>query len=151
MNLDKLERVTTVNTGKVTRYYEAHNLYTNLLKSNFLLFHMKRSKVVCNLMVVKNNKEIKEEHSTNFIGVILDNNLTFCSTLIQFIVGLLLAYLQSEEYHIRDKLHKKKNTQVVFTLQKILVRCIAGLKLADSCQESFDTLNIFTLFSSYIY
>jgi hypothetical protein len=79
---------TTVNTGKVTQYYEAHNLYTNLLKSNLLPFQIKQSKVIFNLMVVRNNKEIKEEHSTNFLGVILHTNLglevhmdTICSNI----------------------------------------------------------------------
>jgi hypothetical protein len=66
MNLDELARVTTVNTCKITRYYEPYNLHTNLLKSNFLLFQMKHSKVVCNLTAVRNNKDIKEEHSINF-------------------------------------------------------------------------------------
>jgi hypothetical protein len=64
IKLDEFQRVTTVNTGKVTRYFEAHNL---------LLFQMKQSKVIFNLTVVRHNKEIKEEHTTNFLGVILDN------------------------------------------------------------------------------
>jgi hypothetical protein len=39
----------------------------------------------------------------------------------------------------------KKYTKRVFTLQKMVVRCIAGLKHTDSCRESFISLNILTL------
>jgi hypothetical protein len=45
----------------------------------------------------------------------------------------------------------QKNIQRVFTLQKKVVRCIAGLKHTDSCWESFISLNILILFSLYIH
>jgi hypothetical protein len=61
MNLEELEKATTVNMGKVTWYFEVNNLCTNLLKSNFILFQLKQSKIVSNLKVVINNKEITEE------------------------------------------------------------------------------------------
>jgi hypothetical protein len=40
-NLAELEKVTYANTNKVTQYFEANNLFTNLSKTNFILFHMK--------------------------------------------------------------------------------------------------------------
>jgi hypothetical protein len=75
-NLEELGKATSVNTEMVTHYFEVNNLCTNLLKSNFLLFQRKQSKLVSNLKVVISNKEIRKEKSTNFLGVILDSNLT---------------------------------------------------------------------------
>jgi hypothetical protein len=45
----------------------------------------------------------------------------------------------------------RKYMKRVFTLQKMVVRCIAGLKPTVSCRESFISLSILTLFSLYIY
>jgi hypothetical protein len=70
MNLEELEKTTTVNIGKATRYFEVDNLCTNLLKSNIILFQSKQSKIVSNLKVVINNNKITEEKKLQFFSVL---------------------------------------------------------------------------------
>jgi hypothetical protein len=93
MNLEEFEKATTVNIGKVTRYFEVNNLCTNLLKSNFILFQSKQSKIVSNLKVVINNKEITEVKITNFLSVILDSNLTWELHTEKSVIRSVLVYL----------------------------------------------------------
>jgi hypothetical protein len=76
-NLEELGKAMSVNIERVTHNFEVNNLCTNLLKSNFLLFQTRQSKLVSNLKVVINNKEIRKEKSTNFLPVIIDSNLTW--------------------------------------------------------------------------
>jgi hypothetical protein len=45
MNLEDLEKAMTVNIGKVTWYFEVNSLYTNFLKSNFILFQTNKVKL----------------------------------------------------------------------------------------------------------
>jgi hypothetical protein len=174
-NLEELGKATSVNIERVTHYFEANNLCTNLLKSNFLLFQRKQSKLVSNLKVVINNKEIRKEKSTNFLGVILDSNLTWelhiqkiCNRISSslFIIKRLSNLIDSDgllsvyhgivypfiSYGVMVWGHSaRKYMKRVFTLQKKVVRCIAGLKPTVSCRESFISLSILTLFSLYIY
>jgi hypothetical protein len=175
MNLEELEKATTVNIGKVTWYFEVNNLCTNLLKSNFILFQSKQSKIVSILKVVINNVEITEDKITNFLSVIVHSNLTWelhiericnkissslfiikrlsnlvdADVLITVYFGLVYPFL-SYGITVWEQC-EKKYTKRVFTLQKKVVRCTAGLKHIDSCQQSFISLNILILLSLYIY
>jgi hypothetical protein len=174
-NLVNLENVTHTNTNKITQYFETNNLFTNLSKTNFILFQKKQRKDASELSVTIKNKEIKEENSTNFLGVIIDSNLTWelqidkiCSkissnlftikrlstiseldVLITIYYGLVYPYLK---YGITVwGSCPKRHTKRVFILQKRAIRYIIGLKQTDSCRESFIRLKILTLYSLYIY
>jgi hypothetical protein len=47
-NLDDLENVTHTNTNKITQYFETNNLFTNLSKTNFILFQKSKEKMRLN-------------------------------------------------------------------------------------------------------
>jgi hypothetical protein len=51
-NLAELEKATCGNTNKVTRYFEANNLFTNFSKTNFILFQMRKRRDASELSVV---------------------------------------------------------------------------------------------------
>jgi hypothetical protein len=136
---------------------------------------MRQRRDVSELSVVIKNKEIREENSTKFLGVIIDRNLTWelqidkiCSKissslftikrlstiieqdiLITVYYGLVYPHLK---YGITVwGLCPKKYTKRVFILQKRTIRCITGLKQTDSCQGSFIRLKVLTLYSLYVY
>jgi hypothetical protein len=145
-NLAELEKATCANTNKVTQYFEANNLFTRDASEP---------------SVVIKNKEIREENSTNFLGVIIDRNLTWelqmdkmCSkisnslftidrqsniieqdVLITVYYGLVYPHLK---YGITVWVScPKKYTKRVFILHNRAIRCIIGLKQTDSCRGTF--------------
>jgi hypothetical protein len=173
-NLDELGIVTSDNIGKVIQYFEANNLHINLNKTNFIVFQMRRNKLVSKLKIKTGKEEINEAETTNFLGINIDSNLTWekhidkicnkitanlfvikkLSSIVDLDVlytayyGLVYPFLT---YGIAVWGHScKKYTRCVFILQKRAVRYIAGLRPTDTCRESFVRLRIITLYSLYI-
>jgi hypothetical protein len=120
------------------------------------------------------NSEIANVKSTNFLGVVIDNTLSWehhvemtCSKISRNLFlttrlsklldlnrrrmlyyGLIYPFLS---YGITIWGQSAKAlTRRIFILQKRTVRYIAGLKHLESCKDSFRYLKILTVYSLYI-
>ena len=64
----------------INEWFKANKLYLNVKKTNYILFYSRRKTDNLPLKLPQmhiNNNEIKRVTSTKFLGVIIDENLTF--------------------------------------------------------------------------
>jgi hypothetical protein len=122
---------------------------------------MKQRRDASELSVIIKNREIREENSTNFLGLIIDRNLMWelqidelCSMISSSLCTikrlsniieqdvLITVYYGQVYPHLKYGITvwgpcPKKYKKGVFILQKRAIRCITGLKQTDSCWGSF--------------
>ena len=63
--------------SKIFNWFNLNKLSVNLKKTNFMLFKMKNKKYVMNNKIQINNTEIMSVEKTKFLGVIINENLTW--------------------------------------------------------------------------
>ena len=75
-NLHEMSMKMNDNLRQITEWLQTNKLSLNIKKSNFMIFKPKRT---CNTPVdiVMNNQRIEQVHSTKFLGVVLDCNLSW--------------------------------------------------------------------------
>lgn len=146
------------------------NLVQNWMTANELILNEDKT-----FTVIFSTKEKLEPLATppKFLGVCLDPDLSWSHQVIGlknklsksiFALkrlcgdleedGLRLAYFGLFHAHISYGLIVwgcAPHVQEIFLLQKKAIRIITGLKKTDHCREVFKKLNIFTLYSLYIY
>jgi hypothetical protein len=54
-----------------------NKLPINPLKTHYILFHTKQYRLDSNLKILVKNREIQYVRSTNFLGVVIDNTLSW--------------------------------------------------------------------------
>ena len=125
--------------------------------------------------MICNSSTIEGVNSTNFLGILVDNKLTwadhincFCSKINSksFILKRLSFYLDKKYLliiyygliysHIAYGIEiwggaAKCHMDRLFRIQKRVIRYIFGLNRLDSCKEIFRENGIFTIYSLYIY
>ena len=69
--------IMNVEMVKVAEWLQANRLSLNISKTHYMVFHSKRKKIVLDHSLRINSENIELATSTKFIGVILDNNLTW--------------------------------------------------------------------------
>jgi hypothetical protein len=173
-DIKELQKITAANTGVVEQYFEINNLLINPSKTHHILFQTKHSRQESNLKILIKNTEIVNAKSTNFLGVVIDNTLSWedhvektCSRISR---NLFLINRPSQllEQNGKRMLHygliypflsygiivwgqsTKALTRRIFILQKRAVRYTAGLTHFESCKDSFRHLKILTVYSLYI-
>ena len=83
---DDLIRTMNEEMVKVVDWLQINRLSLNLKKTHFILFHRKRARVSLSAGVIINNVKIDMVEKTKFLGVIIDQNMSFQSH-INYIKG----------------------------------------------------------------
>ena len=62
---------------KVRKWLETNRLALNIEKTNFVLFHSNKRKVILPIFLKIGRRKIKEENYVRFLGVLLDSTLSW--------------------------------------------------------------------------
>ena len=113
-NLKDVVSHINVEIGKVYCWVKANKLSLNIDKTNFMLFTPKHFS--CNMDgLLINGNQIKEVNETKFLGVIIDNKLTWCPHIMY--IGKKIA----KGIGIILKARKVFNNEALFSLYYIFV------------------------------
>ena len=63
--------------NKVVDWLSANKLSLNVKKTHCIIFRSYKKKIDCNLKLLINSVEIRQAESTKFLGIIIDQNLTW--------------------------------------------------------------------------
>ena len=160
---------------KVIDWLNINKLSHNLKKTHFIIFRRPRGKVELSKQLKMNNVVIDMTESTKFLGVIIDQNLTFCSH-ISYIKGKISRALgilyKAKRIFNKKTLHTLYNSFIhplfmycvcvwanvprlhldpLEKLQKRAVRVIAGAKYLAHTAPLFKELTIMNLINIYVY
>ena len=160
---------------KIVEWLRLNKLSLNLKKTHFILFRRQRAKVMIADKLIVDNVEIDQLEYTKFLGVVIDQNLTFHKH-IQYIkgkisrgVGILYKCRLFFNQNTRQSLYNafiypyfnycitvwgntfQSYLDPLVKLQKRAVRVVAGAKKYDHTEPIFDTLKILRLNQIYIY
>ena len=67
--------------NKISTWLYVNKLSINITKTKFILFKTKKKKLNYKIEISKNNQNIEQVNQTTFLGVIIDENLTWNSHL----------------------------------------------------------------------
>ena len=66
---------------KLSIWFKTNKLSLNLKKTKFMVFKPRQKRSICNIQISIGNQNIVEVKETNFLGVILDENLNWKSEI----------------------------------------------------------------------
>ena len=153
-------------------WFSTNLLCLNPSKTQCIRFHTyQRDCAPVNISI--NDIQIKMVKSTNFLGLIIDEHLSWephCGSMvcklnsmcflfrslrrILTLRQLIMLYHAQAESRLRYGITlwgASSHAGEVFMGQKRLMRCLLGLHFTDSCRNVFKDLRIMTLTSLYIY
>lgn len=153
-------------------WFSQNNLYFNCNKTHSIIFH-NRQKAVADLRLKINNQSIVNSECVKFLGLDIDNNMTWnhhcnhicsklSSILYQFrslknvlttrqLVNLYYAQVDSRlRYGVCFWGDSSRSSQV-FIAQKKIIRCMAGVHSSYPCRDLFKRFGILTLTSLFIF
>ena len=162
---------------ELRNYFTAHNLVPNISKTSYILFNLCKANtaMVNTLNVTYDNQCIQETQKANFLGIAIDNKLSWhahiesvCTKLnkvIFLMVQLKRVVSQKQLLMVDHSLFhsildygamlwgtaSKTDIQHILILQKRAIRIIANLKPRESCRKAFVSLNILTVVNVYLY
>jgi hypothetical protein len=108
-DMSKLQNTTSNNTGVVEQYFEINNLSISPSKTHYILFQTRQCRQESNLKILVKNKEISNVKSTDFLGVVIDSNLSWeihiertCSRISRnlFIINRLSTILPKRKKNV---------------------------------------------------
>jgi hypothetical protein len=156
----------------MNKWFNANRLALNIDKTNIMKFATNNSPQYV-LNIEYSGKYIEESVNTRFLGLQIDNHLSWSNHIdklipklggacyavrcmfhisnTEILKSIYLAYFHSiMKYGIifwGNSSHSKK----LFTLQKRIVRLMAGVKPKNSCKNIFKRLEILTLPCEHIF
>lgn len=150
----------------------ANRLVVNENKSNFIIFKTQQSNAVSQNGLTLNHKNVNLTTCTRFLGIIIDESLTWTSHVnelakklnsITYAMRVLSKYIDTGVMktvyyanfysHIRfGILNWGRSTEVnrIFVIQKRVVRIMFNLKWNASCRGVFKANNLLTVTAVYI-
>lgn len=173
--LEELEIVSFIELNSCMQYFSEINLATNQSKSNMISFSLRRQEHAVRPAVSLDDVLLEETESTKFLGMYLDQGLTWCDhvnsicakvasgifamrTLSQFCSTKILktAYFGLVYSHFAYGIRlwggcANNKFQRVFILQKKSIRIIKRLNPRESCKNAFRELELLTLPCLYMY
>ena len=76
-NIEERENLVNREMKRVEVWFENNQLTLNLKKTNYIIFKSHRKNLRKNWRLLLNEYEIKREHNTKFLGVMIDEQLTW--------------------------------------------------------------------------
>jgi hypothetical protein len=153
-------------------WFATNLLSLNLEKTQFMQFITKSNSLI-DINIMLGNKKIVNVHNTKFLGLILDNALSWkmhIDTIVPklssacYAIRIVKSFLTQETLKIvyYSYFHSiiiygiifwgnSSHSNIIFRLQKRAVRFIKGIRSRDSCRKYFKELKILPLKSQYIY
>jgi hypothetical protein len=154
----------------VNRWFSTNSLSLNIDKTHYMQFITKNSSLI-DLNISHGNKKIANICNTKFLGITLDNTLswkTHIDTIIPklssacFTIRSVKPFLSQESLKMvyYSYFHSiityglifwgnSYYSNTIFRLQKRTIRIIVGMRDRDSCREHFRKLKILPLKSQY--
>ena len=80
-DLNCLSDMLNLEMNKLSIWFKANKLSLNLKKTKFMVFKPRQKRSICNIQISIDNQNIVEVKETNFLGVILDENLNWKSEI----------------------------------------------------------------------
>ena len=80
-DLNCLSDMLNLEMNKLSIWFKANKLSLNLKKTKFMVFKPRQKHSICNIQISIDNQNIVEVKETNFLGVILDENLNWKSEI----------------------------------------------------------------------
>ena len=163
-----------INTAilQLNKWFNSNLLLSNLEKTYFLQFLTKNSRAT-DLHTACENRQISRTRSTKFLGLVIDDNLSWhCHTdqmipklnMASYVIRVLKQLLSLEALKMVyfSTVHSiisygiifcgiSAYSKIIFKTQKTIVRIITNSDNRDSCQELFKKLGILPLQSQYIF
>ena len=80
-DLNNLLDMLNLEMDKLSIWFKANKLSLNLKKTKFMVFKPRQKRSICNIQISIDNQNIVKVKETNFLGVILDENLNWKSEI----------------------------------------------------------------------
>ena len=80
-DLNYLSDMLNLEMDKLSIWFKANKLSLNLKKTKFMVFKPRQKRSICNIQISIDNQNIVKVKETNFLGVILDENLNWKSEI----------------------------------------------------------------------
>ena len=137
-NLDFLFETVNKELVNISRWFQANKLSLNAKKTKYILFHKPRKKIPLNLPSLKiNDFEITREQSIKFLGVLIDENLTWKNHIY------LLENKIAKNIGVLFKASKLLNTNCLKNIYFALIHSYinyANIVWASSCQTGLKNI-----------
>jgi hypothetical protein len=154
----------------INEWLNTNSLSLNLDKTHFTQFVTKNNSSIAFKIMYRNNK-IANVYNTNFLGLTLENTLSWRTHIDSIIPKLSSASfaLRVVKPFLSQNLLKmvyysyfhsmtyglifwgnSHYSNIIFRLQKRMIRIIVGIRVRDSCREHFKKLKKLPLQSQYI-
>lgn len=170
---DKLHMEPEINMTleNIVNWLTSNKLHINFSKTNLMTFRNKINKI-SGINTIYNNYKIKEVEATRFLGINIDNTLTFkehihslCTKINTYSYALYMLRKTVSSSTVLTAYHgyvlpllkycvifwgNSTEKEVIFKAQKKCIRAITNIKQTDSCRQLFLKLNILTLPCIYI-
>lgn len=171
---DEVENIANKQLLTIKQFFDSRNLLLNLDKTNFISFHTRQKRNKQLPIIEIENSKIQNVEQTKFLGLIVDENLTWNSHIetIQNKISSGLYILRNMSMfcsvetlkmiyyaHIHSHISygivlygatSNSNLSTILILQKKALRIILKLNYIDSVKEHFAKLGILTVFGLYI-
>ena len=156
----------------INNWFKNNLLNLNFTKTHYIEFSPSKHHKV-NIHIHRNHKYVSNVTQTNFLGLTLNDSLTWKQH-----TDLLIKKMSSASYALRQVKYSlpidtlkiiyyahvhsimsygvifwgsSPSAKKVFKLQKKIIRIITNTRPRDSCKEIFKNMQIMTLYSQYIY
>jgi len=155
----------------INEWFNTNLLSLKLDKTHFIHFVTKNSSSI-DFNIIHGNKKIVNIYNTKFLGLTLDNTLswrTHIDTIIPKLSSASFALRVVKQFLSPDSLkmvyysyfhsvmtyglmfwENSHHSNIIFRLQKRIIRIIVGIRGRVSCREHFKNLKILPLQSQYI-
>ena len=155
----------------INEWFRTNLLSVSLDKTHYMQFVIKNSSLI-DFNIMRGNKKIVNICNTKFLGLTLDNTLswkTHIDTIIPKLSSASFAMRLVKPFLSQDSLRmvyysyfhsimtyglifwgNSHYSSIIFRLQKRIIRIIVGIKGRDSCREYFKKLKILPLQCQYI-
>jgi hypothetical protein len=163
-----------INTSirQISKWFQSNLLVLNLEKTYFLQFETKNFNVT-DLYITYENKQISSIHNTKFLGLMVDNKLSWHCHIDQmvpklnkasYVIRVLKPLLSFESLKMVyfSLVHSviaygiifwgvSNYSKIIFKTEKRVVRIIMSAGRMDYCRVIFKKLNVLPLQSQYIF
>jgi hypothetical protein len=155
----------------INEWFNTYLLSLNLGKTHFIQFVTKNSSSV-DFSIMHGNKKIANVYNTKFLRLTLDNTLSWrtdIDTIVPKLSSASFALRVVKPFLPQDSLKMVYNSyfhsvmtyglifwgnshysNIIFRLQKRMIRIVVGIRGRDSCREHIKKLKILPLQSQYI-
>lgn len=159
--------------NNLSQYFDQNGLFLNVEKTGYVHFHTNHNKNNMDLNIVKNNMSLKKMECVKFLGLTLDESLTWkphCNDLIsklntvcyqirnlksvvngEMLISFYYAQAESRLSYGVCFWGSCALMPKIFKAQKRIIRCMAGVNKRRSCRDLFSQFRILTVYGLYIY